>query len=491
MGKPPTGSLGETNIQRRRGVYGIQRLFVLVSRSALNLALPPYMQPEPHPFPKSQALFERAQRSIAGGVNSGIRKMEAPVPLYFSHGKGGRLVDVDGREYIDFQCGQGAILYGHAPEAMADALAAQARLGLHWAAQSELEIEVAERLQKMIPSAERVRFNSSATEVVLAAFRLARAHTGKRLILRFEGHYHGWGDEGLVGFAPPPDQWGTEEEPTRLHPSAGIISEVTEQFIVARWNDTAHLHRKVAQYSGQIAAIVFEPCGCNTSCIEPEPGLLAAIRALCNAEGALMIADETITGFRFGAAGAQSYYGADPDLTILGKAIGGGVPFAALAGRERFFETINAGRVVHAGTLNGNPLCLAASKWCLDTILALGPEHPAPLIALGRKLMAGLSSLAGRHGIPLHPQGPGLVFHCTMLKPGADSGPVSSYRDYVRRHDAPRWAHLRRCLLTHGVRAIERGLWFLSLAHTEADVSEALQRMEPAFAQHAAEWPAP
>jgi glutamate-1-semialdehyde 2,1-aminomutase len=157
-------------------------------------------------------------------------------------------------------------------------------------------------------------------------------------------------------------------------------------------------------------------------------------------------------------------------------------------GRERFFETVTAGRVVHAGTLNANPLCLAASKWALDTVLALGAEHPGGLRRLGGRLMDGLSEIARRHGVPMHPQGPGLVFHCTMLKPDAAPGPVGSYRDYVRRHDAPRWAHLRRCLLEHGVRAIERGLWFLSLAHTEADIEEALRRAEPAFARHAAEW---
>ena len=441
------------------------------------------------PFQKSRALFERSQRSVAGGVNSGIRKMEAPVPLFFSHGKGSRLFDVDGNEYIDFQIGQGAILYGHAPEGMADALAAQARLGVHWAAQSELECEVAERLQKMIPSAERVRFNSSATEVVTAAFRIARAHTGRKLILKFEGHYHGWADEGLVGFAPPPDRWGTEDEPTRLHPSAGVIDAVLDQFVVARWNDIGHLRRRIEQYRGQIAAIVCEPCCCNTSCMEPEPGLLTTIRELCDAEGALMIADETITGFRFGAAGAQGYYGVDPDLTILGKAIGGGVPFAALAGRAAVFESVINGKVVHAGTLNGNPLCLAASRWCLDTVLAAGPLHPAPLNLLGQSLMSGLSSLASKFGVPLRSQGPGLVFHSTMLKQGVPEGAVLEYRDYARRHDAPRWAHLRRCLLEQGVRAIERGLWFISFAHTPADISETLRRAEPAFAKHAAEWP--
>jgi glutamate-1-semialdehyde 2,1-aminomutase len=143
---------------------------------------------------------------------------------------------------------------------------------------------------------------------------------------------------------------------------------------------------------------------------------------------------------------------------------------------------------VHAGTLNANPLCLAAAKWCLDEVIALGDKHPAGVIALGEQLMAGLSQFAVQHGIPLQPQGPGLVFHCVMLKPGADKGPITSYRDYVRRHDPPRWAHLRRCLLEEGVRAIERGLWFISLAHTQADIEEALKRAALAFARHAAEW---
>lgn len=442
----------------------------------------------PYQFAKSQALFARAQRSIAAGVNSGIRKMEAPVPLYFTRGSGANLWDADSNHYLDFQLGQGALLYGHAPAGMADALAAQARLGTHWAAQCELEIEVAERIQRMIPSAELVRFNNSATEVVMAAFRLARAHTGKRLILRFEGHYHGWGDEGLVGFANPLDKWGDDESPARTHPSKGVIPEVLEQFVVARWNDPAHLRRVVARYTGQIAAIVFEPVLCNTCCLEPVPGLMSTIRELCDAEGALMISDETITGFRFGASCAQGYYNFRPDLTVLGKAVGGGTPFAALAGTTAAMAKILSGEVVHAGTLNANPLCLAASKWSLDQVIALGDQHPASIQKLGQKLMAGLSALAKQHNVPLRPQGPGLAFHAVMLKPGATEGPIVDYRDYVRRQDAPRWAHLRRCLLEEGVRAIERGLWSISLAHSDADIDLALSRSAVAFRRHAETW---
>lgn len=440
----------------------------------------------PYTFTRSAELFARAQKSIAGGVNSGIRKMEAPVPLYFARGSGASLWDVDGNHYLDFQLGQGALLYGHAPAGMAEAIGAQAKLGTHWAAQCELEIEVAERLQKMIPSAELVRFNNSATEVVGAAFRLARAHTGRPLILRFEGHYHGWLDEGLVGFANPIDRWGDDEHPANTHPSKGVIPEVLEKFVVVRWNDPAHLRRKVDEFKGQIAAIIFEPALCNTCCIEPVDGLMATIRELCDRDGMLMISDETITGFRFGASCAQGYYGYKPDLTILGKAIGGGTPFAALAGTKAAFAKILSGEIVHAGTLNGNPLCLAGSKWCLDQV----PASPAALQTLGRKLIDGLNALASEHGVPMRPQGPGHIFHTVILKPGAAEGAVRDYRDYQRRHDAPRWAHLRRCLLEEGVRAIERGLWSISLAHTVADIDETLIRAARGFKRHAETWKA-
>jgi len=444
----------------------------------------------PYTFPRSKELFDRASQVIAGGVNSGIRKLEQPVPLFFTHGKGSRLWDEDGNEYIDFQTGQGALLYGHAPDGLAKAIGEQAAKGTHWAAQSVLEIEVAERLCAMIPSAEYIRFNNSATEVVNSAFRLVRAHTGRPLILKFEGHYHGWGDEGLVGFGTPPDRWGDDEHPANLHPSKGVIPEVLDHFVVARWNDPEHLRRRVDEFRGQIGAIIFEPVLCNTCCIEPVPGLMETIRELCDRDGMLMISDETITGFRFGPGGAQKYLGYSPDLTILGKAIGGGVPFAALAGKKFAFEKIISGEAVHAGTLNSNPLCLAASKWCLDELASLCDAHPATIQKLGRRLMEGLSALGARYNVPIRPQGPGLVFHSVVLKPGAAEGAIRDYRDYVARHDAPRFGHLRRCLLEEGVRAIERGLWFVCLAHTEADIEETLVRADRAFARHAAEYKA-
>ncbi len=442
-------------------------------------------------FEESRKRFAIAQKTIPGGVNSGIRLMEKPVPLYFTHGKGSRIWDVDDNEYIDYQIGQGAILYGHAPDGMVEALCQQAAKGIHWAAQCDLELEVSQRLCRMVPSVKKVRFNNCATEAVAAAFRLARSYTGRSKILKFEGHYHGWLDEGLVGFAPSPDEWGPDDAPTNLHPSRGVIQEVLDRFVVARWNDPGHLRVRIEPFAGQIAAIIFEPVVCNTSCLEPVKGMMQAITELCRKHGIIMIADETITGFRFGTGGAQSALGIDPDLTIFGKAVGGGTPFAALAGKSHAFEPIAQGNTIHAGTLNANPLCLAASNWCLQYLESLGDKHPNEINNLGKTLMAGLSDLAHQWDIPLVPQGPGLTFHTTIFKSGQrETTPIRDYRDYIQRHDAPRWAHLRRCLLEEGVRAIERGLWFLSLAHTADDIQETLDRSKTAFRRHAETWSA-
>jgi glutamate-1-semialdehyde 2,1-aminomutase len=421
-------------------------------------------------------------------VNSGIRRLEHPVPLYFARGSGCRLWDEDGNESIDYQLGQGALLNGHAPGGLVQALATQAALGTHFAAQSVLEIEVAERICAMIPAVECVRFSNSATEAVSAAFRLARAQTERPLILRFEGHYHGWSDEGLVGFGSTSTSWGSESEPSRFHPSEGVIPEVLQKFVIARWGDPEHLRFLANKFRGQIAAIVFEPVMCNTSCIEPFPEMLNAIRRLCDRDGMLMVADETITGLRFGASCAQGHYGFSPDLSIFGKAIGGGVPFAVLAGRRHAFAKIETGQVIHAGTLNANPLCLAASRWCLDQILAAGDTHPQIIKKLGQSLMRGLKKLADQHGVPLRPQGPGLVFHTMMLKPGASEGPAHNHRDFTMRQDLERWHHLRLCLLEEGVRSIDRGLWFISFSHTEADIESTLARAERALVRHADAW---
>lgn len=429
-------------------------------------------------YAKSAALFERATHSIAGGVNSGIRKLEKPYPLYFTHGKGSRLFDVDGNNYIDYQIGQGAILVGHSHPHVVEAIRAQAEKGTHWAAQSELEIDVAEIMQKNVPACERIRFSNSATEALIAVLRLARASTGRMKMLRFEGHYHGWGDEGLIGFASAPDKWGTIEEPNFGHPSQGVPTELSRHQVLAQWNNIELLDSIFEKHGNDIAGIICEPLMCNSGCIEPKEGFLKKLRELADKHGCVLIFDETITGFRFGMAGAEGWSGVRPDLCVFGKAIANGMPFAALGGKLSLMDLIANGKVVHAGTLNGNPLCLAAAKATLEVLTDHGDFVPA-LRKRAQRLMTGLKEKAQEQGIDILPYGPGPAFQVGV---DLEKAPTN-YREAALTGDKAKWTTMRERLLDEGVRAIERGLWFVSLAITDSDIDETLEKSSHAFAK--------
>lgn len=427
-------------------------------------------------FEKSAALLGEARKYVAAGVNSGIRGLETPVPLFFRRGSGSRLFDADGNEHIDFQLGQGALILGHAHPALAKAIAAQAAEGTHWTAQSELEIEVARAICELVPCCDRLRFNNSATEALIAVTRTARAFTGRWKLLRFEGHYHGWNDEGLFGYAPAPDTWDDENGTKPVHPSGGILPELAGRQVLARFNDLESVARRFEQHAGEIAALLVEPIACNNGAIEPRPGFLQGLRDLCDKHGTVLVFDETITGVRFGLAGAEGWSGVRPDLFVMGKAIGGGVPFALMGGKLEIMEWITQGKVVHAGTLNANPLCLAASKATLETLRADG-EFPARLKKLGRRMMDGLDALGREHGLPVLCFGPGANFHILLSE-----GPLPrDYREYVQCNDRELWAKLRTALNLRGVRTTERGLCFLSAAHTEEDIDQALERAADAM----------
>jgi glutamate-1-semialdehyde 2,1-aminomutase len=422
-------------------------------------------------FNKSAALLARAKNAIAGGVNSGIRLMETPVPLYHTHGKGSHLWDEDGNEYIDFQIGQGALILGHAHPAITEAISAQAARGTHWAAQSRLEIEAAELLQEHVPVCELVRFSNSATEILIAVTRLARTHTSKWKILRFEGHYHGWNDEGLFGVVPPPDTWDTGEcgTPPR-HLSEGIIPELAGYHLLAQWNNLASVEAHFQRHGDEISAILCEPILCNNGCIEPESGFLAGLRDIADRYGAVLVFDETITGFRFGLPGAEGWSGVQPDIGVLGKALGGGVPVAALGARREIMQHIIDGRAIHAGTLNGNPLMMAAVKATLTT-LAADEGYVGRLRKLGQRLMSGLTELGKEAGLPIVAAGPGAVFQILMSEAPAPR----NYRDYASNNDRDLWFKLREALLRKGVRPTCRGIWFITCAHTEEDIDRTLE----------------
>ncbi|HTE19360.1 MAG TPA: aminotransferase class III-fold pyridoxal phosphate-dependent enzyme, partial [Armatimonadota bacterium] len=309
---------------------------------------------------RSEVLLERARGVIAGGVNSNVRLASLPQPLFFSHGQGPRITDVDGNTYLDHVLGQGPLIHGHShPELLAAAAEAMQR-GMMFAAQHEAEIELAERVCRMVPSAERVRFGSSGSEMIQAAFRIVRAHTGRRKILKFEGHYHGWFDNVLVSVAPALDAAGPAEAPRAVPGSKGQHEAALEDLIVLPWNDAALLEQTLRAHAHEIAAVITEPIMCNVGCILPRPGYLESLRRLCDELGILLIFDEVITGFRVAPGGAQEYFGVTPDLCTFGKAMAGGFPIACLAGRAELMELLVKG-VNHSGTYNANLLVTAAS----------------------------------------------------------------------------------------------------------------------------------
>ncbi|HQH72172.1 MAG TPA: aminotransferase class III-fold pyridoxal phosphate-dependent enzyme, partial [bacterium] len=279
---------------------------------------------------KSQQLLERSRRVIPGGISSNVRANWEPFPLFYERGEGSRVWDADGNEYIDYVLGRGPLLLGHSPRAVIEAVNKQFQKGLMYAGQTELEIQAAEKICELVPGAEMVRFASSGSESVHAALRLARAVTGRKKILRFEGHYHGWFDNIAWNFAPPLDSSNPRESPKLFPSSAGQCPEDGANLLVLPWNDLELVKRLFDQRGNEIAGVITEPIMCNAGAIEPRPDFLAGLRDLCNQHGSLLIFDEVITGFRVALGGAQALYQVTPDLSVFAKAMGGGVCVSAL-----------------------------------------------------------------------------------------------------------------------------------------------------------------
>lgn len=426
----------------------------------------------------SARLSERARKSLAGGVSSNVRMgPELLPPLYFERGEGSRLVDVDGNSYVDYTIGQGPDILGHAPEVLIEALVDTTRKGLLYAGQHELEIELSEKLQELIPCAEMVRYSNSGSEIVQAAFRVARAYTGRERIVKFEGHYHGWFDNVLVSVHPPLNQVGPAERPYTVPASAGQAGSAVGEMIVLPWNDLEVLSDVLAWQGDEIAAVIMEPIMCNTGCILPREGYLEGVRELCSEHGVVFILDEIITGFRVGLGGAQAYLGVTPDLATFGKAMAGGFPVSCMAGKRELMELIASGEVTHSGTFNSNVPAMAAA---LATIGELEKEQGQVyqrLHQLGNRLSAGLKELADQQGIPAQVQGPGPMFHLAFAE-----GPlVTDYRSFARQSDTALYHRFARLMLEEGVRVIPRGLWYVSAAHTADDVDFTLQAAESAL----------
>jgi glutamate-1-semialdehyde 2,1-aminomutase len=421
-------------------------------------------------FARSAALIAENAKNIAGGVNSNFRIGMAGGPLVFARGEGPYLIDVDGNRLIDYYCGMGAMVLGHTPAGVQQAVKDQVERGILYAGNSEVEFEAAKLLCERIPSAQRIRFGSSGSEVAQAAFRLARAATGKRIILKFEGHYHGWFDNILWSTAPGENAAGPADAPTLVSGSIGQDPIDAAGLDVIGWNNLAALEARLAK--GDIAGVIMEPAMCNQGAIAPAPGYLEGALAACRKHGAILIFDEVITGFRLGRSGAQARFGVTPDLSIFAKAIANGFPVAAIVGRADLLDMFVTGGVLHGGTFNAQPVTMAAM---VATQNALTPQHYETSSERGVRLRDGIAAILKDAGIKAQVTGFELMFHVGF----GLGAPARNYRGLLKV-DKPAYVKFAHALLQRGVRVLERGAWFVSSAHDDAVIDATLEAVRGA-----------
>jgi glutamate-1-semialdehyde 2,1-aminomutase len=416
--------------------------------------------------PRSAELRGRAVARIPGGVDSNVR-LDAP-QVFFERGEGAWLWDVDGNDYVDYLLGQGPNFLGHANPQVTAAVEKACRAGTLYGGQHRLEVEAAERLCRAVGWADMVRFGMTGTEMVQAALRVARAATGRRKFVRFEGHYHGWLDNILIKVsdgAPGPA-------------SAGQVADHLLDCHLLPWNDSNALADLLAQHGGEIAAVIMEPAMFNSGAIEPRAGYLENVRALCSAQGVVLIFDEVISGFRLALGGAAERYGVTPDLAVYGKAMAGGWPVAALAGRADLMERFGTADVNHSGTFNGSVMAGAA---VVAAISYLETENPyARITTHGEALQSGLLELARAHDLPLRVQGPPMAFHVSFGSPD----PVHDYRELATL-DSARYARFAAALALNGVWVARRGIWYVSAAHGDRELAAAIERADAAMSSMA------
>jgi len=427
----------------------------------------------PRRWAKSAALIERAARSIPGGVNSPVRAFKGVggTPLFFDKGAGSRLVDVDGNSYIDYVGSWGPMILGHSPQQVIDAVIAQAERALGFGAPTELEVELAELICSRVPSIDAVRLVSSGTEATMSAIRLARGFTDRDLIIKFAGCYHGHSDSLLV-------KAGSGLLTLGIPNSPGVPESLAQHTVNLPFNDPQALIDAFAKYGDQIACVIVEPVAGNMGCIPPNKPFLETLKSQTEANGALLIFDEVMTGFRVGPAGAQGLYGIDADLTTLGKVIGGGLPVGAFGGRADVMAKIAPeGPIYQAGTLSGNPLAVTAG---LATLQGLDTNAYATLHARTQYLAEGLAKIAHKQGIPMV-----VNWVCGMFGAFFTNAPNVQSFDAVEKCDTQRFNQFFHAMLSQGIylapSAFETG--FMSTAHSQQDLDDTLAAATVALAE--------
>ncbi|HET7037415.1 MAG TPA: aspartate aminotransferase family protein [Thermomicrobiaceae bacterium] len=440
---------------------------------------------------RSRAMFERIGQSIAGGESSYAR-LKKGLELCFERGEGARFWDVDGNEYIDYSLGYGPLIFGHKPEKITQAVVqAISERGSVATFPYDLDYHVGEQIAAMVPGVELLRFANSGTEATMAAARLARAYTGRDLIVQMEGGYHGFADTHY---------WSSHPEVYAEHPrgytstpqpaSKGIPAAYGEALLIAQYNDRDNLERLFAERGDEIAAVLVEPIQANTGVIPPEPGYLEFLRELTRRHGALLIFDEVITGFRVAPGGAQQLYGVTPDLSTFAKALGAGFPIAAFGGSRAVMDLEARNEVMHGGTYTANLIALAAADATLNEMRAHGDELWDRLNTFGPRLREGIGAACREAGLRNIVQGVGPLWHIFFAKPDApDLARVTNYREALAYTSVDVFDRFHTAMLTRGVYFhpyhFER--WFLSTAHDEEDVRETLEAAADAAEEVAAQ----
>jgi len=420
---------------------------------------------------QSEELFARAQRSIAGGVNSPVRAFKAVggTPLFIRKAEGSRIWDADGKPYIDYMGSWGPMILGHAYPDIVEAVRQAALKGTSYGAPCAAEVELAERVTRLVPSIERVRFVSSGTEATMSALRLARGFTGRRKILKFEGCYHGHADCLLVAA-------GSGVATLGIPGSPGVPEGTVADTLTAPFNNVEALEQAFAAHGADMAAVIVEPVAGNMGLVAPREGYLEALREITRRAGALLIFDEVMTGFRLALGGAQKLYGIVPDLTCLGKIVGGGLPVGAYGGRADVMSHVAPdGPVYQAGTLSGNPLAMAAGCSALDALLRPGTYER--LDALGVRLQVGFSRAAQASGVMMTFNRVG-----SMFTPFFCRGPVFDFAT-AKTSDTALFGRFFHALLQRGVYLppAQFEASFISLAHSESDIDETVRAVTQAL----------
>jgi glutamate-1-semialdehyde 2,1-aminomutase len=420
---------------------------------------------------KSQQRYQETLGVLIEGSSSSSRGPASygGYPIFMESASGSRIFDVDGNQYVDWMMAFGALPLGHAHPEVVEAIADAAASGAHFATATTVELEVAELLQRMVPNAERVRFANTGTEAVMAAIRLARGVTGRPMILKFEGHYHGWHDDLLVSSnVQMPDSLGVASNPLKIPDSSGLNPRALENTIVVPWNDLPALEHAIGNHPGQVAAIITEGVMANMGVIAPAEGYLEGLQKLARTNGILFILDETVTGFRIAPGGCQEFYKLSPDIVTFGKALGCGLPVAAVVGRADVMNGLQWGGVLHYGTHNGSRIGMYAARASLRVLTRDNNAAFRHIRRIAERLCTGLAELFHSNGISAIVQRVGPIFQIMFT----DRPAIRDYREFCKHVDRKAFQQFALSLFPLGVYLSPLATLhsIVTFAHTDADV---------------------